>query len=247
MKKKTNDYLRYFLVFLIGFLLSIWIFYEPKINEKPVIILNSTILRGSSNILAVTQNNSGIIGKVSVEITEGTGRILVNTNPFLEPDTQLSANIAALVASNITNFDLKNKNIIYDFDINGDVLGGPSSSAIETLIIIYTLQNKTLPDNIFMTGAILPNGNIGPVGAILEKGLVIPKGSLFLIPKNQSIFIFYQPIKSTKNINGVNLISTNYIKKQVNLTEYFKTEKNITLIEVKDINEAINIIDNIDE
>jgi len=168
--------------------------------------------------LAVTEDGQGVIGKVNVKIVDGEGDILINTNPFLEPDTQYSATIASLVASNITNIDVNNKNIIYDYEIGqAQVVGGNSASAMMTLLEIYTLENRTLPENVFVTGAILPDGKIGLVGSILEKGLAIPNNSLFLIPKTQSIFNFYTPIQDEKYINNIKVINTRYVLKQINL------------------------------
>lgn len=242
--KKKNNYFKYFLIFIIGLLIGILLmnkFYYPEIiPNKEVISLNNNILKGSSNILAVDQNGNGLMGRVNVEISPGTGRILINTNPFLEPDTQYSANIAAFIASNITNINLKNKNIIYDFDIPGQVLGGPSAGASMTLATISALENKSLK-NIGITGTINLDGSIGKVGSVLEKGEAVTSNnlSLFLIPNGQSIFQYYEPVKSERYNDETRIISIKYILKEINLTKYFKDNYNLTIIEISNIQEAI--------
>ncbi|NMX21004.1 hypothetical protein C5S30_00905 [ANME-1 cluster archaeon GoMg4] len=60
--------------------------------ENPAFINGSEAVSNSSaNIVAVrSDTHSGVIGKVYVELKDGKGDVLVNTNPFVEPDTQYS-------------------------------------------------------------------------------------------------------------------------------------------------------------
>lgn len=240
--KKKNNYFKYFLIFIIGLLIGILLmnkFYYPKTTQEKEIV-NNDILTGFSNVVAVDSNSNGILGKVRVKITPGEGNILINTNPFLEPDTQYSASIAAFVASNITNINLKNKNVIYDFDIPGQVLGGLSAGVSLTLATISALENKSLK-NIGITGTINIDGSIGKVEGILEKGEAVISNnlSLFLIPNGQSIFQYYEPIKSERYNDKTRIISIKYVLKEVNLTEHFKDNYNLTVIEIGNIQDAM--------
>ena len=251
MKKrnKSNVY-GYVLMFLLGFLVAFLLINPSKeinqninndIKEKPSgPSLGNKILEGSANIVAVNQNREGLLGKVDVEITQGNGKILVNTNPFLEPDTQYSANIAALVASNVTGINLDNKNVIYNFDINGTVLGGPSAGAAMALATISALENKKLK-NIGITGIILPNGEIGNVGAILEKGEAVANNNLnlFLIPNGEGIFRYYEPVTTKRTKGSFTIVSTRYVAKQINVTDYFDKEYGLKVIEINNIQEAM--------
>jgi len=244
INKKIN-FLMYILIFLLGFMVALSInqekFQQDQKQQEISNINDDEILKGKANIVAVTQDQQGLLGNVKVEITEGNGKVLVNTNPFLEPDTQYSANIAAQVASNITDFDLSKKNIIYDFNITGNVLGGPSAGLAMTLATIAAINKKEVK-NIGMTGTILPNGDIGLVGGVLEKGTVAAQENIktFLVPRGQGIFTYYekQIQKRTLN-NGVTIVKTSYAPKTANLTEYFEKEYNVELIEVKNIQEAM--------
>ena len=245
--KNKNNFFIYVFVFLLGFMLALSLVAKEnnnKLEEKQEInYVNDTseILKGSANIVAVTRDNKGIFGKVEVEITQGNGKVLVNTNPFLEPDTQYSANIAAIVASNITNFDLNNKNVIYNFNIQGEVLGGGSAGLPMTLATIAAINKKEIK-NIAMTGTILPSGEVGNVGAILEKGQATASQNVktFLIPSGQGIFTYYERITDKKVLpNGVTLIRTSYQPKSANLTEYFDKEYNMKVVEIKNIQDAM--------
>ena len=239
MPKVKNNFMIYVLIFLLGFLIALSII--PSKNKEKILVENEEVLKGSSNILAVTQNQQGVIGKVNVEITKGNGKVLVNTNPFLEPDTQYSANIAASVASNLTNFDLSNKNIIYDFNLTGNVLGGPSAGLAMTLATISAIENKDVK-NIGVTGTILPDGEIGLVGGVLEKGVAAgDKGiKLILVPKSESIFTYYEKNVQKRTLNnGAIIVRTYYTPRNANLTEYFEKEYNMKVIEVNNIQEAM--------
>ena len=64
-------------------------------------------------LVAVSSEDEGKYAKLVTEIREGEGLVLVNINNVLaDYDTQYSARVAAMVASNYTGIDLDNKNII---------------------------------------------------------------------------------------------------------------------------------------
>jgi len=234
------------LILMIGLLLgtligkSIYNNSEDDVDDTLYYGLNET-LYGKANILAVDNNFNGVIGKVNVKIISGNGDILINTNPFLEPNTQYSAVIASQVASNITKIDLSNSDIIIDYEIGeAQVVGGPSSGLSLTLSMISALKGKPLK-NIGYTGEILPNGDISEVGGIFEKAEATANNNLtmFLIPSRQSIFYYYEPIETKKNVNGVIYINTKYVLKQINLTKYFDEEYNLKIVEIKNVQEAM--------
>lgn len=236
-KSKWN----YVLFFLLGFLIAMLFYPSQNISEVGKSIADSKILSGSTNIVAVTSQGEGTIGKVEVDILNGEGKVLMNTNPFLEPDTQYSANIAVDVAENITNVNLKNKNVIFNFDINGTVLGGPSAGAAMTLATIAAVEDKPIKD-IAITGIILPNGLVGQIGGIFEKAQAANTNGIkiFLVPKGQSIFTYYEKEITKKEIGaGFTIYNTRYVPKSVDLNEYFK-DKGMEVIEVNNINEAVN-------
>lgn len=249
MKRKKNleNVLMYFLFFVFGLVVSS-MFYsdylELEANEEEkvdIIEKPREVLEGSAKIVAVSQDNQGLLGGVNVSIYDGNGKVLVNTNPFLEPDTQYSANIAVDLAENITQISLDDKNIVFDFDINGTVLGGPSAGAAMTIATIAAIENLE-PNKIVVTGSVLPGGEIGQVGAIPQKAQVViaAEYDVFLIPKGQSKFTYYEREVKKRNIAGAfTIYNTYYTPKTIDLREYFEQETGLKIIEVENINEVI--------
>ena len=246
------------IVLLIGFIIGVLMFSadinfnnkEAKLNSLNKIINGTNINEkrsGSVNIVAITNNGFGIIGKVNADIVDGDGRVLVNTNPFIEPDTQYSAVTAVNVAKNLTNADLNKKNIIIDFKVSNvdiehqGVIGGPSAGIAMTLAVLSAIENKEVK-NIGITGAILPDGTIGEVGGILEKADAVADNNLtlFLIPEGQGTFTYYERQIRTKNISGVKISKAVLIPKKIDVVDYYAKERNLTIIEVDNINEVLD-------
>ena len=176
-KKQENRYpvISYLVVFIVGFLLASIIYEIPETQVNQTQELEhmeiSEIVYASSNVVAVSsQASSGIIGTVTAEIhPNGKGRVLMNTNPFLEPDTQQSAETATEVAEKITGKNLEDKDIIFSFDIPGEVIGGPSAGAAMTTAVVAAIEGKAVKDDVTITGTITKGGSIGAIGSVLEK------------------------------------------------------------------------------
>ena len=255
MRNKANigmmKVLEYGMFFLIGFLAAFLVFTGPSfqgqvVKETEFVEKEKVIVRASANIVAVSSvDNSGVLGKVNVELTEGDGKILVNTNPFLEPDIQESANIAAEVAQRIAIEKLKDRNLIYTFDVGeANVLGGHSAGAAMTMATMAALLGKGLKDEIVITGTIREDGVIGHVGGLIEKAQAVSENNkkVFLIPKGQSTLTYYEKeIKETQK-GRFTISRTYYIPKKFDLKAYGKDELGIEVREVETIYDVIDIM-----
>lgn len=245
MKKYIRNYI---FAFLLGILITSVIFYNLNLGKEKVIVKEipkSRILNGRADIVAVNNQGIGLIGEVNVDITEGDGKVLINTNPFVEPDTQYSAITAVKVAENFTNIKLDNKNIIFNFDISlkgneTGLIGGPSAGAAMTIASIAAIEGRIPKKGVVVTGAILPDGEIGWVGGIIEKGqAAVDLGKQkFLIPKGQANLIYYEKELTKKSFGGVVFYSTRYIPKNLDVIDYFN-EKYLTVKEVETIEDVI--------
>jgi len=124
--------------------------------ENPAFINGSEAVSSSSaNIVAVRSDTRvGVIGKVYVELKEGNGDVLVNTNPFVEPDTQYSVREAVAIAENFTNINVSNKDIVVSFAINGTLIGGPSAGAATTVATIAAMEGTQVRQDVAITGTI---------------------------------------------------------------------------------------------
>ncbi len=177
---------------------------EKKSIDKPaeVVIYNSctkTSLvihdqrRASIRLPAVNRNGTGVAANLDVSIVQGSGQILLNLNRVLsKEETTNSIRMAALVASEITNIDLANIDIIYDIYANATVLEGPSAGAAMTIATIAALKDKQVNDKVMITGTINHDGTIGPAGRIKEKAISA---------RENGAVAFYVPVGSSKEIN----------------------------------------------
>lgn len=127
------------------------------------------------------------MGTVTVELKEGTGNVLVNTNPFLRragPDTQYSIREAVEAAAAFSQVNITGNDILISFEINGTVIGGPSAGAATIIATIAALEGKTVRLDCVLTGTIEEDGSIGQVGGVFDKAVAAEKHNItrFLVP-----------------------------------------------------------------
>ena len=194
--------------------------------------------RSTAAIVAVrSDTRSGVLGTVLVEVKEGTGNVLVNTNPFIEPDTQYSVREAVEVAANFTHVDISTKDIIISFSINGTLIGGPSAGAATTVATVAALQGKKVRYDVAITGTIEPGGYIGQVGGVFDKAVAAEKSniSLFLVPYGQKKVVYYEQQVEERKIFGFSFTRVYYVPKDIDLGEYLRgamaVEEVLTLAE----------------
>jgi len=187
---------------------------------------------------AVDADGNGVVGKLVMRIRPGSGQVLVNINDVLAQfDTQLSGRIAAKAASNYTKIDLGSLDIIYDIKVNATAIEGPSAGAAMASSIVLALKDIPATNKIMMTGTILENGTIGPVGAILEKARAAKEAgaTIFLVPKGQSTQLTSKRMRDCKQFDGIEVCQITYKYGQVNVGQSI----NITVEEVNTIDDII--------
>jgi len=142
-------------------------------------------------LLAVDQDEKGMVIPLIVELSPGTGKILVNIdNPSFIQDTQDSMRLAVKEAAQMTNMGLDNYDITFSIQSNVSVLGGPSAGAAMTIAVMALLLDKPIASNVAITGTIMEGGYVGQVGGVLEKATAA-KGygvSLLLVPPGESVY-----------------------------------------------------------
>jgi uncharacterized protein len=199
------------------------------------------ISTGSVKVVAISPEGNGLMGDAIVQIEPGNGDVLVNTNPFVEPDTQYSAVTAVDIAKDVTKADLSNENVLIDFNINGTVIGGPSAGAAMTVATISAIEHKPVKAYVAITGTIETDGTIGKVSGLIEKGNAAAANGYktFLVPKGQGTYTYYQKQTTKRTVGGFVLTSTKMVPTTVNLDDYFK-DKGMKVIEVGTIQDAIS-------
>lgn len=215
-------------------------------NQSPVVItkykgcldLNDSVVSSSINVPAVDQEGNGVATVLTVQLIPGFGRILTNIDKLLFwIDTQNSIRTAKKVASDITGVDLSQYDIIYTIKANASVIEGLSAGAALTIATIAAVQNKETNQKVMITGTINSDGTIGPVGEVLSKAKVARDLGMetFLVPVLQGRQVTYKTEKYCEQI-GMTQICTIETRP---VTVDIANETGIDVVEVKDINEAL--------
>ncbi|MHB8585533.1 MAG: S16 family serine protease [Thermoplasmatota archaeon] len=117
------------------------------------------------------------------------GSVFLDTHPLMQVDMQGSARMAALVASNYAGIPSTKYDVFYSIRSESSVIGGPSAGALLTVATLAAMTNHTLRTDAVLTGTILPDGSVGPVGGIPEKAQAASAAgkNLFLYPAGQEV------------------------------------------------------------
>ena len=201
----------------------------------------------SINIVAArAQGEVGVVSQATVEVIEGKGRVLFSLNPFVEPDTQQSAETAAAVAENLTGKSLADRDVIYGIEnIDAQLVGGPSAGAALTVATIAALEGKQVREDAAITGTIQADGSIGQIGGVLEKAAACAENSLslFLVPKGQLNLTYYEQQVQEEKRGFVTIQRIRYIPKTLNLGDYAQEQGwSLEVREVSNIQEAVNLL-----
>jgi len=230
------------LTILFGILLIFYgFFYKPQPKEITLRFstLSPDVVVKSIKVPAIDKRGEGVITQIVVEAMPGVGRTLVDINDLLFwADTQESIREARDVAMNYTNVNLENYDLIYHIYANASIVGGPSAGAAITIATIAAILNKTIRDDITITGSINYDGTIGPVSDILEKAKIAKKHNinLILVPLTQSREVVYEERKVCRKYGSTEYCKTEYLPKVIDIEE----EVGIEVKEVKDIDEALS-------
>lgn len=198
----------------------------------------------SANIAAVSQNGGGATGKANVDIEPGTGRVLLDANPFIETDTQLSIKTARNVAEEVTGASLQDKDVIYSFSIDGEYIGGPSAGAAMTLATIAAVEDRKVREDVVFTGTIETDGSVGRVGGILEKAFAAGRAgaNVFIVPQGQETFTYYREVvERQRSPLGFVHRDVRYVPETVSLNNITQEKFDMKTVEVRNIQEAREI------
>ena len=140
-----------------------------------------------------TTTYEGTVMKITVDVRDGTGLALVNTEVPTGVDFQTSAKTAIKVAQKISGVDLSNKDVIFSISSKNNqelqAVDGPSAGAAMTALLTSDLLGKQIDDKVLITGTILPDGTVGKVGGVAEKADAAGKygAKIFLVPNGQAL------------------------------------------------------------
>ena len=193
---------------------------------------------------AVSQTGEGMVTRIAVSVYEGEGRILVNTQPYMGVTFQESARTAVYVACEFLKVDRTNLDFVFTVIANATVVEGGSAGAAMTVIVYSALSGREIDSSVMITGTINPDGTVGKVGGILQKLDAANKAGMktFLIPEGQAVQVVW--IKKEKTIEtpfGV-ITMVYYEPESVDVRQYAREVYNITVVEVHDIEQVLQIM-----
>lgn len=171
-------------------------------------------------------------------VCPGRGHVYVETLPLSQIDLQASTRIAALVASHIAGIDFNSCDFYASIKADSPIVGGPSASGVTAVAFAASLIKMPLNDSIVMTGMIMPDGSLGPVGGIKYKlDAAYERGAkMFIVPYGQTIDYVYKVI--TERVGPFVISRT--VTEVVNLSEY-GAKIGVKVIPVTNIYEALKI------
>jgi predicted S18 family serine protease len=224
---------------------------SEQINELGLVSLaNGTIQTGPPHlfisertipIVAVTNDGVGEVENLTVRLIPGNSNVLINTNPFLDTSLQYSVNKAVAVAKINSNYGF-DRDFVFDYKAgDAQLIGGESAGAAATIATIAALENKTIANDVVITGTVETDGTIGEVGGIIEKAKAVADAGYkrFLVPKGQSTVTYYErQVSEEPTRYGFTILNTRYVPKTIDLKDVAKEEWNLEITEVSTIEEA---------
>ncbi len=162
----------------------------------------------------------GYVLHADVELAEGQGRVLVNTEVLNGMDIQTSVRTAAAVVETLTGASFGSTDIILTItsDVIVDAVDGPSAGAAITVALLAALQHVEVRDGVYITGTINSDGSVGKVGGIPYKALAAAEegAETVIVPADQGTVTVYEP----KTIQRGRLTITTYEMVTKTLEEY---------------------------
>ncbi|MDO8660517.1 MAG: S16 family serine protease, partial [Candidatus Woesearchaeota archaeon] len=172
------------------------------------------------------------------------------TSPVIGNETQVSMRTAVAVAREISveaNREFQKSDLYFSFGQNARSVEGTSAGAAMTIATLALLLDLKLNQTVAITGSINANGTIGPVGGVLQKASALRDSGyvLFIVPTGESIeksttVNEVQDCKERQLKNGVFRVCT--VKHQASVNSIAVNETGISVVEVDDIRQAIELM-----
>ena len=216
--------------------------------ESPASPDNSTGLigRASVPILAVQATQSfpqvsyrGYVLRADVELVEGQGRVLVNTEVINGVDMQASVRTAAAVVENLLGVSFSGTDIIItvEADESVDAVDGPSAGGAIAVALMAAVSGREVLDGVYMTGTINSDGSIGEVGGVPYKAVAAAEdgAETILVPVGLGTVVLYRPT----TVKRGPITMTTYEKVTMGLEEYLlENGYTVDVVEVGTVAEA---------
>jgi uncharacterized protein len=145
------------------------------------VVAQDIVRSGNITLLALTENEgvkSGTVANLYLELRPGSERVFLETYPMTKVTTQASLRFAQQVACKQVEVDCSKYDFLFAIRALPGIVGGPSAGGAAALLTSALLLNKTVPDDLAMTGTINSGGIIGPVGGLKYKVMAAANNSI---------------------------------------------------------------------
>ncbi len=215
----------------------------PNSNNTNFLSISAVAVRPilQSDGFFETTSYVGTVLKISVEIRDGTGLVLVNTATPTGVDFQTSARTAVMIAQNYTHVDLTKKDVIFSISSQNQELqavDGGSAGGAMTVLLISDISGKPINSKVLMTGTIQDDGSIGEIGGVSEKADAAGKygAKIFLVPVGQAV----TQVQSCSERTEGAFTYRSCTSQEVSLSELTEKQYGMKVIEINNIKDALS-------
>lgn len=216
----------------------------PNINNTALRSISAVAVRPvlESDGFFETTTYVGTILKITVEIRDGTGLVLVNTAIPTGVDFQTSARTAVMISQEYTNIDLSKKDVIFSISSEKQqelqAVDGGSAGGAMTVLLISEISGKPINSTVLMTGTIQDDGTIGRIGGAAEKADAAGKygAKTFLVPTGQAITQVQSCVERSEGAFTYRSCTS----QEKPLSELTEKEYGMKVIEINNIRDALS-------
>lgn len=202
-----------------------------------------TMAQKSIPIVAVSDDEIGVMGKMNLRLIPGSNDILIDTNPFSEPEVQYAVKKAVAVARSRYPGAKLDMDFVFNFtSTRAQLIGGESAGAAAAILTIAALEDRDIKKDAVITGTINEDGSIGQIGSVLEKTKAVSDAGYkyFLIPEGQADVIYYERQVERRSTDlGFDIMRSKYVPRTLNISQAAYEELGLNVIEVSNIDEAL--------
>src|SRR3989338_3679363 len=127
---------------------------------------------GHIKLLAVSDDGGVLRGSMAdlyLSVSDGSGRVFLDTYPLTKLDTQISTRFSSEVACSLLEEDCAQRDFAYRIEAESNIVGGPSAGAATAALTAAMLAGLKVDESVALTGTINSGGLIGPVAGLKEK------------------------------------------------------------------------------
>ncbi|MBN1377085.1 hypothetical protein JW949_01985 [Candidatus Woesearchaeota archaeon] len=188
------------------------------------------------------ENEQGVIGKLRIYlIKNGSGIVYFDSNYDIDFATR--ASIINTVKAAETYYGVQDSEYDYfvQFDIPAYKISGESSNAAVFILVAALHNKKYLKEDILITGYPDENLDLKGAGGILKKiqAANLNNFEYMLIPETK-LRLYFKRAQTTSFSDNFSPHENYFIIKEIGFGEYFKDKLNVDLIEINNMQEALD-------